>query len=381
MKDTLLTQKQFAAMIVTSLLSPLLRSLPRATVSAAGRGAWLSVAPALGLLLAMLAFQAALLRQLRPGEGYAQLLLRWLGPIAGRIALFLYAAFFLFYTGFIFRSGSERLVAAIYPESPLFPFMLVMMGLCLLVSLGTVRALGRTAFFLRSFLLISLGLILLFAAPNLERGNLTPIPWEDLGGIALGALPIAAIGGLAGAFPFLMGYVEPVAQPGRRAVPTLLFLLALAGILSLEVIGTFGAALVQRLSYPFFLMVRDISVFHITQRIEALVVVLWMFADFILCVSMLRCAYEALRTALTLPEPDSEPLRSLRKGRWLLCAEAAAVLLCSRLIARSTFDLAVIADRVIPLAGFCFIYIGLALCWCVGRLRKKAALRRDGRPK
>ncbi len=371
MNGKTLTQKQFAALIVTSLLSPLLRSLPRATVSTGEQGAWLSVVPAFFLLLAMLAFQGALLRQLRPGEGYAQLLLRWLGPVAGRAALLLYGAFFLFYTGFIFRSGSERLVAAIYPESPLLPFMLVMMGLCLLASLGTLRAVGRTAFLLRSCLLVALGLILIFAAPNLNWKNLTPIPWEKTDGIVLGALPIAAIGGLAGAFPFLMGYVEPVDRPVKRSIPTLLFLSALAGILSLEVIGTFGPGLTEKLSYPFFLMVRDISIFHITQRIEAVVVVLWMFADFILCASMLRCAYETIRTVFSLPDPEQEAVFSLKKGRWILWLEAIAVLVCSHILVRSTFQLEKLADHIIPLLGFCFMYIGLAVCWCIGWLRGK----------
>lgn len=366
-----LTQKQFAAMIVTSLLSPLLRSLPRATVGPAQQGAWLSVVPAFFLLLAMLAFQGILIRQLRPGEGYSQLILRWLGPVAGRAVLLLYGMFFLFYTGFIFRSGSERLVAAIYPESPLFPFMLVMMGLCLLVSLGTLRAIGRTAFFLRTFLLIALVLILVFAAPNLNWNNVAPIPWYNTRGILLGALPIAAIGGLAGVFPFLMGYVEPVDQPVRRSIPTLLFMLFLTGILSLEVIGTFGAALTQKLSYPFFLMVRDISIFHITQRIEAVVVVLWMFADFILCSFMLRCAYETIRTVFSLPDPERDPVFSLRHGRWILWLEAVIVVACSYIVSRSTFELEKIADHIIPLLGFSFVYIGLALSWCIGWLRGK----------
>lgn len=371
MNGKMLTHKQFAAMIVTSLLSPLLRSLPRATVGPAGQGAWLSIAPAFFLLLAMLAFQGLLIRQLRPGEGYSQLLLRWLGPVAGRVVLLLYCAFFLFYTGFIFRSGSERLVAAIYPESPLFPFMLVMMGLCLLVSLGTLRAVGRTAFFLRSFLLIALGLILIFAVPNVNWNNISPFPWNNTRGILLGSLPIAAIGGLAGAFPFLMRYVEPAEQPVRRSIPTLLFMLILAGVLSFEVTGTFGAALTEKLSYPFFLMVRDISIFHITQRIEAVVVVLWMFADFILCSSMLRCAYETIRTVFSLPDPEREPVFSLRNGRWVLWLEAGIVLICSYFITSSTFELERIADRFIPLLGFSFMYIGLALFWCIGWLRGK----------
>lgn len=371
-------QKQFAAMILTSMLSPLLRSLPRAAVHSAGKGAWLCVLPAFFLLLTMLALHGCFIRQLRPGMGYADLILKWLGPVAGRLVLLMYWTWFLFYTGFILRSGAERLVAAAYPESAVFPFMLVIATLCLLVALGSLRAAGRCAFLLRSFLLIALGLILLFAAPNISRENLTPVPWMDFKGILLGSLPIAAIGGLAGSFPFLMRYVEPVEQPARKAVPLILVTLAIAGVLCVEVVGTFGPALTEKLTYPFFLMVRDISIFRITQRIEAVVVVLWIFADFILCASMLRCAHECIRALLSLPDPEMAPLFSLKDGRWLLWVETGLILLFGSLVTRTAFQLEKWGDLVIPLAGALLMYAALLLFFFIGWIRGKIEPNKKG---
>lgn len=371
MKERLLTQKQFAALIFTSLLSPLLRSVPRAAVHTAGRGVWLSVLPATLILLALTAFISVLLRQLRPGEGFAELFLRWLGPVAGRIVLLMYGAWFLLYAGFVLRSGAARLVAAVYPESPIFPFLFVMLGLCLLAALGTVRAAGRTAFLLQSFLLTALGLILLSAAPNVSLQNLLPVPLDNITGILVGGLPIAAMGALGACFPFLMGYVEPIEEPGRKAMPLVLGFGFIGLILSLEVVGTFGPGLTEKLSFPFFLMVRDISVFRITQRIEAVVVVLWIFADFILCTAMLRCAFAICRAVFSLPDPETERLFSLRKGRWLLWAEGLFVLAGGYFISRSSFETAMLSDRVIPLIGACFVYIGMPLCWFIGFLRGK----------
>lgn len=378
MKTNPIPQKQFAAMILTSMLSPLLRSLPRAAVHNAGKGAWLCVLPAFFLLMVMLALHGCYIRQLRPGMGYADLILKWLGPVAGRLVLLLYWIWFLFYTGFILRSGAERLAAAVYPESAVFPFMLVIATLCLLVALGSLRAAGRCAVLLRSFLLIALGLILLFAAPNISRENLTPIPWQDYKGILLGSLPIAAIGGLAGSFPFLMGYVEPVEQPVRKAVPLILATLAIAGVLCIEVVGTFGAALTEKLTYPFFLMVRDISIFHITQRIEAVVVVLWIFADFILCASMLRCGHECLRSLLSLPDPEREPLFSLKGGRWLLWAETGLILLFGMLVTRTAFQLENWGDHIFPIAGVLLMHAAMPLFFFIGWIRGKTEPYKKG---
>ena len=371
MKEKHITQKQFAALIFTSLLSPLLRSVPRASVHTAGRGVWLSMLPAVFLLMILAAFLSVLIRQLRPGEGFADLFLRWLGPIAGRIVLLLYGIWFLVHAGFVLRSGAARLVAAIYPESPIFPFLIVMLALCLLAALGTMRAAGRTAFLLQSFLLAALGLILLSAAPNVSIKNLLPVPLDNVSGILLGALPFASMGALGATFPFLMRYVEPIDEPGRKAMPLVLGFGFIGLILCLEVVGTFGPALTQRLSFPFFLMVRDISVLRITQRIEAIVVVLWIFADFILCTSMLRCSYEIFRTVFCLSEPEEEPMFSLRKGRWLLWVEAGIVLASGYFISTSSFETAGLSDRIIPFVGASYIYIGMPLCWFVGFLRGK----------
>lgn len=371
MNHKFLTHKQFSALIFTSLLSPLLRSVPRASVSAAGRGVWLSMIPALFILLALVAFLSVLIRRLQPGEGFADLFLRWLGPVVGRIVLLLYGAWFLLYAGFVLRSGAARLVAAVYPESPIFPFLFTLLALCLLAALGTVRAAGRTACLLQSFLLAALGLILLSAAPNISFKNLLPIPLDNLTGILLGGLPFAAMGSLGACFPFLLGYVEPIEEPGRKAVPLVLGFVFIGVILCLEVVGTFGPGLTARLSFPFFLMVRDISVFRITQRIEAVVVVLWIFADFILCTAMLRSSFEILRTVLSLPDGEDEPVFSFRKGRWLLWVESLLVLASGVFISQSSFETAELSDRIIPFIGALSIYIGMPLCWFIGFLRGK----------
>lgn len=379
MNGNTLTQKQFSAMITTSLLSPLLRSLPRAAVESAGKAAWLSVFPAFFLLFAMMGLQGCLVRQLPPGKGYADLILKWMGPVAGRAVLILFWVWFLFYSGFVLRSGAERLVAAVYPESPQLPFLLVMTVLCLLVSLGSLRAAGRTAYLLRTFLLFALAMVLFFAAPNISRENLLPVPWNNAGGTFLGALPIAAIGGLMGCFPFLMGYVEPIDQPAKKSVSLILIYLAIAGLICLEVVGTFGAELTKQLAYPFFLMVRDISIFHITQRIEAVVVVLWFFADFILCAAMLRCAYECIRLVFSLPNPETEPLLSLKNGRWLMWFGAAFVVFCGSFVTNSALKLEEWSDLIIPCLGTVLIYVVLPILFFIGWARGKTEkVRRHG---
>ncbi len=371
MRQKNITRKQFSALLFTALLSPLFRLLPRAAATAAGKAAWLSVFPALPGLLLLLALTSALRRALRPGEGAANLFLRVLGPGVGRLALLLYAAWFLFYAGFVLRSGAERLAAAVYRESGMEPFLLVMLLLCAVAALGPIRAVARTAVPLRAVLLLVLGLVFLASLSNLSRNNLFPLVLSTLPDAAPGALPILSVGGAAALFSFLSGYVDPPDRPVRWIIPSFALFLLVAMLLCLETVGSFGPGLTARLSYPFFTMLRDVSIFHIAQRFEAVVVALWVFADFILCALLLRCAHEALRTILGLPKPEGEPMRSLRRGRWLYLPEFAAVYAAARLIAPSAAALARWSDTIVPLTMDAFIFGGFGMLWLVGKLRKR----------
>lgn len=371
MKDTAITRKQFSAAILVSLLSPLTRLLPRSAVLLAGKGAWLSILPACAVLLLLAVLMDSLRRQLLPGEGIAGLFLRFMGPVWGRVMLIIYTAWFLFYAGFILRSGAERLADTVYQKSSLDPFTLVMLGLCLLVSLGTLRAASRTAVLLRGILLGALALVFVFAIPNISLKNLFPLTWKDAPGILEGSWSVLTVGAIAAYFSFLNGYVEPPEKPVKWLARPMAVFLAVAGLLCFEVVGTFGANLTTQLSYPFFTMVRDISLFNIAQRVEAVVIALWVLADFLLCTMLLRCANEAVRPVFNLPKTENLPLFSPRRGRWLLWAGAAAAYGCNKLLAPSSFQLLYWSNKLLPFISNCLVFGGFSLLWLVGKLRKK----------
>ena len=371
MKNHNVTRPQFAAAIFAALLSPLLRVLPRTATELAGKASWLSVIPALPALLLLMALMNALRRQTMPGEGMADVILRFFGPVFGRILLILFFFWFIFYAGFILRSGAVRLTATVYQQSGPDPFIIVMLILCLIASLGTMRATARTAVLLRAILLIALGFVSLFAISNISRKNLFPIAVDELPGVALGALPILTVGGVAGLFSFLNAYIEPTDQPTKWTLPPMILYSLAASAVCLTVVGTFGAALTTKLSYPFFTMIRDVTLFNLNQRIEAVVIALWVFADFILCTMLLRCAHEALRTVFRLPKPEDTAYFSLRNGRWLLLLEAPAAYGCSHLISASSDRFFLWSQTLVPLISNIFVFGGFSLIWLVGKLRGK----------
>ena len=89
-------------------------------------------------------------------------------------------------------------------------------------------------------------------------------------------------------------------------------------MLSVIIVGYFGADLCVRLTKPFFALVRNL-VFQDRERVEALVVMLWIFPDFLLVSAVLYSAQYCLRLIFSRPD-NGERLRPTSwRARWL-CA-------------------------------------------------------------
>lgn len=363
-----ISRQQFVAAGFLGLLSALIRVMPRASAVFAGRAAWLCAVPAFFLLAGFGLFVLSLLKE---GKSMGDVFLQALGPAAGRGLLLIYGLAFLFYAGFVLRVGADRLVVTVYPTGGTRFFFSVLLLLCLMAAMGTLRAIGRTAVILRAVMLGVLAMAFVFSLPDLSAKNLGPVKWEDTGNILLGALPLVNVGGIYFCFSFLEGYAAPDSHKGRFYLPWLAMFMLIAALLCVTVVGSFGPVLSLRMSYPFFVMIRNVSLLNLADRIEAFVIVLWIFSDFMLCTLLLRCAHEALRRVFDLPEPEEKPYFDLSGGRWLFLPEAAAVWCTAHFIALDSYGLIPWADRIVPLAMALLMFGGFPLVWLVGRLRKK----------
>lgn len=363
-----ISRQQFVAAGFLALLSAMIRVMPRASAVFAGEAAWLCALPAFFLLGAFGAFLIALVKK---DESMGAVFLRALGPVFGRIFLLIYGLAFLFYAGFVLRAGADRLVVTIYPTGGTRFFFSILLLLCLMAAMGTLRAIGRTAVILRAVMLAVLATSFVFSLPDLSLKYLGPVKWDDTGGILLGALPIVNVGGLYFCFSFLEGYAAPDSHKGRFYWPWLALLMLVAALLCVTVVGSFGTVLSLRMSYPFFVMIRNVSLLNLADRIEAFVIVLWIFSDFMLCTLLLRCSHEALRRVFGLPEPEEKPYFDLSGGRWLFLLEAAAVWCTAHFIAVDSYGLIPWADKIVPMVMALLMFGGFPLVWLVGKLRKK----------
>lgn len=366
-------RRQLLPLATVFFLSPALRLVPSGTAELAGRAAWVSVPAALPFLLLYMFFMSRFLARRKSGESLTELSLRALGPLWGRLILFLLALWFLLYGGFMLRSGAVRIITTIYPNSSPELFIVSMGLLGLYAALGAERTLVRSAKIIKPAVIGVLILVLSFALVSIQRENLLPLTVLDAAGTFKGSLASLGVASVSIYMCFFLGGLDCESEGFFKALALWsLYTLGLLFWLNTAIIGAFGAELSSRLSQPFFALIRNLVFFRSLERVEALVVSLWIFSDFILISLCLQASQRALRRAFGF-EADytGQRIGDLGSGRFLiwLCGIAAIALGC--IIAREPEQLEFWSRQLIPGVNLAVALLLLPGIYIIGRLKKR----------
>lgn len=359
-----LSSRQLMALSFVSMLSPFLRLLPSSVAEQAGSAAWISAAlviiPAALLSWAVI----GLLDYFPKGTGFGEAILRSLGAFPGSVFLALWSLWLVFHSGFILRSGADRFIATIYPGSKPTLFIVITVVLCTIAALGQVKSIARAAQIFRPLLLFVIAVVLIFTIQEVEPTFLLPVmesqTSEILRGVPLAAEPVSVV--LVNA-AFLTKFLQPTEQH-RRHWWWLVGVCLLGMLFCVISIGSLGKTMTTALPYPFFVMARDLSIVSGVERIEALVVALWLLPDFVLVtVELMIAADNILMICGRLSDAK------WRKG-WVLFGAGLATL-TAFLIAPNSQSLLEWSDKLIPAMHLGWAYLILPFVLLVCTIRKK----------
>lgn len=360
--------RQLLSLGLVIMLAPALRIFPAETAALAGRAMWLCPLAAAPLLVGYMHFLTKLMACRNEGENFQDLTLRALGPKGGRLALGLMSLWMLCYSGFILRAGVDRLIVTTYPNSSPASFAVVMGALALSAALTTPRALVRMARMVRPVVLGVLLLLFVFACFSVDMNNLHPVTGNDLIPTLMGsAVSIDIVCCSAMAMCLVMGGLEKREGEFGRLCLWMAEVLLLLTLLGIAVVGTFGPELSANLSRPFFVLVKNMVFFRTVERVEALVVMLWIFPDFLLTSVYLWAGQYSLRRLFGLDAGYTGKTLDFSGGRFIIWLSATFVTVFALVIAPDALSLEMWSKYFIPAMNLSFAFLFFPFIYVIGK--------------
>jgi len=352
--------RQLRALFLASVLSPGIRLIPNSTVHFAGSASWLSPLAALIPVLLYCLFPAAVLAGRKEGESLRETVFSAVGRPAGMMLFLLLGAWLSFYTGFLLRVDAERLHATIFKEGRVLIFAAAGLVLIVTAARGKVRALARLAEVCVPLLIGVFVFSCVLAIADVKTEYLLPVTKQDLPGVLAGAVPVLNVFAVLSYFLLFMGETEKGTGIRQLFLRSGFWSVVGACAVTVTVVGVLSAPLANHLNNPFFVMARNLSVLGTNERVEAVVIALWVVTDLIYAAAVLRASANAVHAAV-------------QKGKvtgyvWITAAGAlAGAVFC----AKDAFVLSRVSEYIVPAINLFFTCILFPVLFLVGAIRKK----------
>ncbi len=279
MKEERIDTGQAILILVAAILPTAILTVPDPVLRLAGQDAWLSVAlaTAAGLLIALLAANLSLLFPQKSLFSFSEELM---GKTAGKILGFLYIFWLVQANTVIINEFASFLCIALMPNTPSAVFFVVVIAVAGYAVYGGLEVLARYS---QLFLPLLLGLLFvsfLLTAPDIKITRLLPIFDAGLPAIIKSAsLPLSLFGEV-----IVLTVIAPNLEDKRKArraavLATLIngaaFLLGV-----LVVILVLGPEVGSSYIFPTYNAVRTVSIANFLERLESIVVAVWMLGGF-----------------------------------------------------------------------------------------------------
>ncbi|MCL5057477.1 MAG: spore germination protein [Actinobacteria bacterium] len=252
--------------------------LPGTSAAAGGRDAWM--APLLAIVPGIyLAFIIYLLGKRFPGRTLIEYLQMVLGAWTGKLAGLLYILFFLHTNAIIIREFGELLASLVLPLTPPAVTQVIILLLCAWAVRGGLEIQARVMEFAYPFVLVLLMAAILLTVNKIDFTNLLPILENGFKPVVRAFLnPMGWRGEiilLAMIFPF-MARPDQGGRCACIAVTAIGLILAVDAMINTVVFGP----TVARLTFPTFSLVRMVNVADFIERIESVLVAIWVIGMF-----------------------------------------------------------------------------------------------------
>lgn len=275
------TIRQVFKLLLCLCFSPAVRVIPAFEAYSAKQVGWLApIVAFFPVFILILTFNKLFI--MYEGMSYTGIIYEILGRPIGNILLIIYAIGISILTALYIRYYAAKLSIALATTMHMELNIIVLLILVYLVLRYGLVILARMGEVIVVIINITFLILFILSINNIKLDNLMPISYRDIIPIGKAGYLIMGLWCYFTLLCFLGDRIKDKQNLKDAGIKYSIFLVISTIILSIMVIGSIGYSVAQRSAVPFFSAVKNISVFSIIERIEAVVVTQWIATDFIL---------------------------------------------------------------------------------------------------
>lgn len=352
--------RQALLMCIVLEFSPAVRLIPGYTAKVAKQAAWisgiLSIIPALFMIFILSMF---IFKKNYKESDIMYIIKDIMGNILGRIIIAAYFLWFMLLLAIYTRFFAERILSSIMPNTSIHIFIIPMLIIVAIVLNSGIRVLARMNEIIIIIAVFAIYILSLFGLPLIKIENITPIYFTDILPAISGSAAFWFIYGYLFIFFFFGSHINDKEKIFKLGISKAIFLQFTNILLIIFTVGTLGWSLTTRIPRAYFAFVKLISVLGVVERLESVLVIIWIFSDFMIISVISYAALSIIKDFFNLSDykPFIIPLETL-------------VYFLSLLLASNEFELESFAEYSLNIGLFMEYAIPVLLV-IVGKIRKK----------
>lgn len=272
--------RQVSLLLIVIIVSTSLLFPPTIVARLAQQDAWLSVVLALPVGLLVGALVVGLSRRF-PGLTLVEYSQVVLGPWAGRVIGLAFVWWFLHVAAIVAREMGTLLTTAVFDQTPIEVIIFLMVMLTASAVRNGIETLARSNDFMFWIQLGSYLAVLALVTPQVIPQNLTPVLERGIGPILQGSWVAGSWMGEVVIVSMFLPFLDYQRQAGASIIWALGLVTAItAGSIAMALF-VLGPATAGRLTVAVLTLARLVSVGRIIERMDAIIMVIWVLGLFI----------------------------------------------------------------------------------------------------
>jgi spore germination protein KB len=301
MDNSRISQRQLAYLFFTVLVSTVVFYNPQVAVGTTGRDAWMTalLASVWGMLVVVVIVAQGRMFPDKTLTGYIPQIL---GKPLGLVLSLLYTIWFLFIGSTIAAEFALFMNTTIMPYTPALALIITVMAVAFYAVSKGVEVFARVNELLVWVIVIAMLIVVLLPYELMDLRRLLPVGVTSIGNITATSLIAGSYRGEVMLAAMFLPALITMKNTTRNLTITVILIGLVLMAVEISAIAVFGSHLVGDIELPAFALARMISTARILDRLEALVVVVWVFATSIKITAFLYCATRAAADTMGFQE-------------------------------------------------------------------------------